>query len=93
MQAVRRLAGGDPGMIVDAGLGIVAAGLTAAAAWGPPGLIGTTIAGPSWLRALLPLLMGAPLVLRRREPLLMWTAIWAGIALPVPAHPGPAARP
>jgi signal transduction histidine kinase len=84
MQAVRRLAGGDPGIIADAGLGIVAAGLTAAAAWGPPGLIGTTIAGPSWLRALLPLLMGAPLVLRRREPLLMWTAIWAGIALQSP---------
>jgi signal transduction histidine kinase len=68
-------------MIVDAGLGIAAAGLTAVAAWGPPGLIGTPIAGPTWLRALLPLLMGAPLVLRRRAPLLMWTAIWAGIAL------------
>jgi signal transduction histidine kinase len=68
-------------MIVDAGLGIAAAGLTAVAAWGPPGLIGTPIAGPWWLRALLPLLMGAPLVLRRRAPLLMWLAIWAGIAL------------
>jgi signal transduction histidine kinase len=84
MQAVRRLAGGDPGMIADAGMGIAAAGLTAVAAWGPPGLIGTTIAGPSWLRALLPLIMGAPLVLRRRGPLLMWTAIWAGIALQSP---------
>src|SRR5450755_426929 len=82
MQAVRRLAGGDPGMIVDAGMGIVAAGLTAPAAWGPRGLIGgTTIAGPLWLRALLPLIIGAPLVLRRRAPLLMWTAIWAVIAL------------
>jgi hypothetical protein len=29
----------------------------------------------------LPLLLGGPLVLRRREPLLMWLAIWAGIAL------------
>jgi signal transduction histidine kinase len=84
MEAVRRFAGGDPGMIVDAGLGIVAAGLTAVAAWGPPGLIGTTIAGPSWLLAMLPLIMGAPLVLRRREPLLMWTAVWAGIALQSP---------
>jgi signal transduction histidine kinase len=82
MQAVRRFAGGDPGMIVDAGVGIVAAGLTAAAAWGPRGLIGgTTIAGPLWLRALLPLLIGAPLLLRRRDPLLVWTAIWAAIAL------------
>jgi signal transduction histidine kinase len=84
MQAVRRLAGGDPGVIVDAGMGIAAAGLTAVAALGPPGLVGTTIAGPSWLRALLPLLLGAPLVLRRRAPLLMWTAIWAGIALQSP---------
>jgi signal transduction histidine kinase len=84
MQAVRRLAGPDPGMIADAGLGIVAAGLTAVAAWGPPRLIGTTIAGPWWLRALLPLLLGASLVLRRRAPLLMWIAIWAGIALQSP---------
>jgi signal transduction histidine kinase len=81
MQAVRRLAGGDPGVIADAGMGIAAAGLTAVAAWGPPGLISTAIAGPSWLLALLPLLMGVPLVLRRRSPLLMWIAIWAGLAL------------
>jgi signal transduction histidine kinase len=84
MQAVRRWAGGDPGMIADAGLVIVAAGLIAVAAWGPPGLVGTTIAGPWWLLALLPLLLAAPLLLRRREPLLMWTAIWAGIALQSP---------
>jgi hypothetical protein len=82
MQAVRRLAGGDPGFIVDAGLGIAGAGLIAVAAWGSPRLIGSeAIAGPSWLLALLPLLLGAPLVLRRRAPLLMWLAIWAGIAL------------
>ena len=82
MQAVRRLAGGDPGIIVDAGLGIAAAGLTAVVAWGPPRLIGPTpITGPWWLRALLPLLLGVPLVLRRRAPLLMWLAIWAGMAL------------
>jgi signal transduction histidine kinase len=84
MQAIRRWAGSDPGTIVDGGLGIAAAGLTAIAAWGPagrPGLIGTPIAGPWWLRALLPLLLGAPLVLRRRAPLLMWAAIWAALAL------------
>ena len=81
MQAVRRWAGGDPGIIADAGLGILAAGLTAVAVWGPPGLIGTAITGPAWLLALLPLLMGAPLVLRRRAPLLMWLAIWAAFAL------------
>jgi signal transduction histidine kinase len=82
MQAVRRLAGGDPGIIADAGLGIAGAGLIAVAAWGSPRLIGSeAIAGPLWLRALLPLLVGAPLVLRRRAPLLMWLATWAGIAL------------
>jgi signal transduction histidine kinase len=82
MQAVQRLAGGDPGVIVDAGLGIAGAGLIAVAAWGSPRLIGSeAIAGPSWLLALLPLLVGAPLVLRRRAPLLMWLAIWASIAL------------
>jgi signal transduction histidine kinase len=79
MQAVRRLAGGGPGVIADAGIGIAAAGLTAVAAWGPPGLVGAPIAAPSWLLALLPLLMGGPLVLRRRAPLVMWLAIWAGL--------------
>ena len=81
MQAVRRVGGSDPGVIADAGMGIAAAGLTAVAAWGPPGLISTAIAGPSWLLALLPLLLGVPLVLRRRSPLLMWIAIWAGLGL------------
>jgi signal transduction histidine kinase len=84
MQAVRRLAGGDPGVIVDAGMAIAAAGLTALAAWGTPdrpGLVGTPIAGPSWLLWLLPLLLGAPLLLRRRAPLLMWTATWAAVVL------------
>lgn len=55
--------------------------LTALAAWAPAGLTGTAIAGPRWLLALLPLLMGAPLALRRRAPMLMWIAIWAVIAL------------
>jgi signal transduction histidine kinase len=81
MQAVRRFARGDPGMITDAGMGIAAAGLLATAAWGPASLADTTIAGPPWLRALLPLVTGAPLALRRRAPLLMWTALWAGTAL------------
>jgi len=76
------LAGGDPGVIVDAGMGIAGAGLIAVAAWGSPRLIGSeAIAGPPWLLALLPLLLAAPLVLRRRAPLLMWLAIWAGMAL------------
>jgi len=68
-------------MIADAGLAIAAAGLTALIAWGPPHLSGTPITGPWWLRALLPLIMGAPLLLRRRAPLLVWAAIWAGLAL------------
>ena len=81
MQAVRRLAAGDPGLVTDAGIAIAGTGLTAVAAWDPAGLLGTTIAGPTWLLALLPLLMGAALAIRRRAPLLMWIGIWAGIAL------------
>jgi|SRR5580700_843786 signal transduction histidine kinase len=82
MQAARRLAGGDLGVIVDAGVGIAAAGLITVAAWGSPRLVGSdAIAGPWWLRALLPLLLGGALTLRRRAPLLMWLASWAGIGL------------
>jgi signal transduction histidine kinase len=82
MQAVRWLAGDDQGVIVDAGLGMAAAGLIAVAAWGAPRLIGSTaIVGPWWLLALLPLLLGAPLALRRRAPLPMWLVIWAVVAL------------
>ena len=84
MQVVQRLTSGDPTVIVDAGVGIVAAGLTAIAVSGPsgrPGPIGTPIAGPAWLLGVLPVLLGAPLLLRRRTPLLMWTAIWAALAL------------
>jgi signal transduction histidine kinase len=70
-------------MITDAAMGIAGAGLIAVAEWNPARVAGTAIAGPPWLRVLLPLLMGAPLVLRRRAPLLMWIAIWAGVALQV----------
>jgi signal transduction histidine kinase len=68
-------------MIGDAGIGIAAAGLTALAVWGPNGLVGTTVSMPAWLLALLPLLIGVALALRRRAPLLMWTLMWAGVAL------------
>jgi hypothetical protein len=83
MQAVQRLAGGDQSVIVDTGIGIVGGGLIAIAAFGPPpGLFGTAmIPGPLWLRVVLPLLLGVPLMLRRRAPLLMWTAICAAILL------------
>ena len=73
--------GGDTETLADAGLGIVGAGLTAVAAWGPAGPLGTKIAGPPWLLVLLPVLVGVALTLHRRAPLLMWTAIWAGIAV------------
>jgi signal transduction histidine kinase len=81
MRAVQRFARDNPGAIGDAGTGIAAAGLTAVAAWGPAYLTGTDLSGPPWLLVLLPVLTGAALTLRRRAPLLMWTAIWAGISL------------
>jgi signal transduction histidine kinase len=81
MQAIRRFAGLDLDVIVDIGMAIAGVGLTTLAAWGPAGVPGGTTVGPLWLRTLLPLLMGAPLILRRRAPLVMWIAIWAVIAL------------
>jgi signal transduction histidine kinase len=83
MQAVRRLASGDPGMLADAGMAIAGAGLIAVAEWNPASLAGTRIAGPPWLLALLPVLIGAAMALRRRAPLLMWLAIWAGVVAQV----------
>jgi signal transduction histidine kinase len=81
MQLTRRPAGPAPGAVADAGLAITGIALTALAAWGHAGSFGTPIAGPPWLRAVLPLLLGAPLALRRRAPLLMWTLLWASISL------------
>jgi signal transduction histidine kinase len=65
------------GTVVDAGLAVAGTGLITAAAWIP--VPETQITGPPWLRAALPLLIGAPLAVRRWWPLLMWTVIWAGI--------------
>jgi signal transduction histidine kinase len=89
MQAVRRLAGDDPGRLADAAIAIAGAALTAVAAWGLPGLAYTKDSAPAWLLVLLPLLVGAALTQRRRAPLLMWIAIWAGIAMQylVTQHP------
>jgi signal transduction histidine kinase len=81
MQPVRRRSDVGLDMVVDAGVVIVGVTLTALAAWAPSGLTGSAIAGPSWLLALLPLLMGTSLALRRRAPLLMWTAIGVVIVL------------
>jgi signal transduction histidine kinase len=69
------------GTVLDVSLAITAIGLTAIAVWGGRDLIGTVVIGPSWLLAVLPLLIGAPLAFRRRAPLLMWTVQWSGIAL------------
>ncbi len=68
-------------MILDAGMGIAGAGLIALAASDPAGLAGPRIAGPPWLVVLLPLVVGLPLALRRRAPVLMLLAMSAGIAL------------
>ena len=86
MQAVRRLAGVDLDLVTDAGVAIAGVALTALAAWAP---WGAAVIGPVWLRAVLPLLAGGPLVLRRRAPLIMWGAISAAIALQygITSHP------
>jgi signal transduction histidine kinase len=81
MQGLRRVAGADLGVIADAGMAVAGAVLTALAVWSPPSLTGAAITGPLWLLAPLPPLLGAPLLLRRRAPLLAWLTILAVIAL------------
>ena len=78
MRVSRRVALG-PGTVLDVGLAVAGTGLITAAAWIP--VPDTQITGPPWLRAALPLLIGAPLAVRRRWPLLMWAVIWAGITV------------
>jgi signal transduction histidine kinase len=66
---------------LDVGLTVVGIGLAGTATVIPEGLLGTPVIAPSWPLALLPLLIGGPLILRRRSPLLMWVLVWLGIAL------------
>src|ERR1039457_6077537 len=61
MRLTRRAAGPDPDAVLDVGLAILGIGLTAVAAWRLRSLNGAGIAGPPWLLAVLPLLIGAPL--------------------------------
>jgi signal transduction histidine kinase len=67
-------------LALDLGLALTGVVMTAVAV-SSPNVIGTAIAGPAWLTATWPLMIGAPLALRRRAPLLGWTIIWAGISL------------
>ena len=70
-----------PSVVLDSGLAVLGIGLIAFSAWAPPRLAGTPIEGPLLLRAALPLLIGLPLLARRRRPLLVWSLIWAGVTL------------
>jgi signal transduction histidine kinase len=72
----------DPATVLDVGIAVAGTALAAIAAWAPSGN-GPAVAGPLWLEAVLPLLVGVALLMRRRAPLLMWTVIWAGVSLQV----------
>jgi signal transduction histidine kinase len=65
---------------LDLSLALIGVVLTAVAVWSV-NVIATPFAGPTWLKVIWPLLIGAPLALRRRAPLLGWTIVWAGISL------------
>jgi signal transduction histidine kinase len=69
------------GPVLDVSFAAFGVGMSAAAMWLPGGLIGTTASSQSLLRAVLPLLIGGPLLLRRRAPLLMWVMVWTGMSL------------
>ena len=67
-------------LVLDLSLAAIGVTLTAVAVWSA-NVISTPFAGPAWLKVVWPVLIGAPLALRRRAPLLSWTIIWAGISL------------
>src|ERR1700733_4195694 len=67
-------------LALDLSMAVIGVVLTAVAVWSV-NVIATPFAGPAWLKVIWPLLIGAPLALRRRAPLLGWTIIWAGISL------------
>jgi hypothetical protein len=67
-------------LALDLSRGVIGVVMTAVAVW-PVNVISTAFAGPAWLKVAWPVLIGAPLALRRRAPLLAWTVIWAGIVL------------
>jgi signal transduction histidine kinase len=67
-------------LALDLSLGLIGVVLAAVAVWSA-NVISTPFAGSAWLKVIWPVLVGAPLVLRRRAPLLGWAIIWAGISL------------
>lgn len=67
-------------LALDLGLAAIGVAGTAVAVW-TANVIGTPFAGPLWLKVVWPVLVGAPLALRRRAPLAGWIVIWAGISL------------
>ena len=70
----------DRAVALDLSLGLTGVVLAVVAVWSV-NVIGTAFAGPTWLKVVWPLLIGAPLALRRRAPLLGWAVIWAGVSL------------
>ena len=67
-------------LALDLSLALIGVVLTAVAVWSV-NVIATPFAGPTWLKVVWPVLIGAPLALRRRAPLAGWIIIWAGISL------------
>ena len=63
------------------GFAVVGVVWAAAATLYPNDEIGIAVTAPGWLLAVLPLLIGGPLFLRRRAPLLMWVLVWLGISV------------
>jgi signal transduction histidine kinase len=61
--------------LLDASASLLVIAIATWDVWSTRAIFGTQIAGPKWLTAVLPLLFGAPLLWRRRYPLLTLTLI------------------
>jgi signal transduction histidine kinase len=74
-----------PARALDTAADLALAGLTVAlatvAVWVQPDPVGTPVAGPLWLTAAFPLLLGVPLAWRRRLPLLALAVPMAAVVV------------
>ncbi|MGH3496219.1 MAG: sensor histidine kinase [Nocardioidaceae bacterium] len=70
-----------PRSAVDVVVALVGLALVELATWVRPNPIGTPVAGPTWLLAVYPVLLAAPLAWRRSAPLAAFTVIMCGVVL------------
>jgi signal transduction histidine kinase len=71
---------GRRAQLLDLSIAMFVTVVTTVLAWSDNAFFGDPLAGPLWAGAVLPLLLGLPLLVRRTRPLLTCCLVWGGIA-------------